>query len=112
MATEQSTTDLDAVLAVFERQGRDGPPLTAPEVAEAVGCARRTAHKKLTRLSDRGELSTKKVGARGRIWWYTAQEPESAERPGGVDADADGRGPTSPSTPAGTATGTNDSAAI
>ena len=69
MGTETGAIDPTAVLAVFERQDRSGEPLTAPEVAEALGCARRTAHKKLTRLSEQDRLSTKKVGARGRVWW-------------------------------------------
>ena len=95
MGTEQSTVDAADVLAVFERQGRDGPPLTAPEVAETVGCARRTAHKKLTRLSERGALATKKVGARGRVWWWT---PSDASASTATPVDADGTG--APSTDA------------
>jgi predicted DNA binding protein/putative methionine-R-sulfoxide reductase with GAF domain len=69
------------VLAVFERQERPGTPLTAPEVAEVLGCARRTAHEKLTRLAEDGTLATKKVGARGRVWWRPPSRP-----PAGSDA--------------------------
>ena len=69
------------VLAVFERQERPGTPLTAPEVAEVLGCARRTAHEKLTRLAGDGTLATKKVGARGRVWWRPPSRP-----PAGSDA--------------------------
>ncbi|WP_132056794.1 hypothetical protein [Halorussus amylolyticus] len=51
--------------------GRSDPyaPLTATEVAESLGWARRTALNKLTELHDRHILSTKKVGGRARVWW-------------------------------------------
>jgi predicted DNA binding protein/putative methionine-R-sulfoxide reductase with GAF domain len=65
----QSTIPPADVLAVFERQATPGTPLTAADVAETLGCARRTAHKKLSRLSDEDRLATKKVGARARVWW-------------------------------------------
>ncbi|WP_192918500.1 bacterio-opsin activator domain-containing protein [Salinigranum salinum] len=85
MGTETSPIDLTDVLAVFERQERLGTPLTAPEVADRLGCARRTAHKKLTRLSERGDLSTKKVGARGRVWWRTTRRGATASTTDGRD---------------------------
>jgi len=47
-------------------------PLTSREVGDHVGIARRTAHKKLEELVDRGILSSKEVGARGRVWWVPA----------------------------------------
>jgi GAF domain-containing protein len=62
-----------------------GIPFTASEVAARVDCVRRTAHKKLTRLADTGRLETKKVGARGRVWWRPVSHAEPAgtgpERP-------------------------------
>lgn len=66
------------VLAVFEGQERPGTPLTAPEVAEALGCPRRTAHEKLTRLAEQDALATKKVGARGRVWWLPVSRQPAA----------------------------------
>jgi predicted DNA binding protein/GAF domain-containing protein len=66
----------EAALAVFERRADPGAPLTAPEVAEELDCARRTAHAKLEELADHGDLRTKKVGARGRVWWL----PPDADR--------------------------------
>ncbi|WP_380679082.1 bacterio-opsin activator domain-containing protein [Salinigranum sp. GCM10025319] len=84
MATGSRIDHAD-VLAVFERGGDPSRPLTAPEVAEAVGCARRTAHKKLTSLADRGDLATKKVGSRGRVWWQPTSSRTTAST-----ADADG----------------------
>ncbi|MDY6817828.1 MAG: bacterio-opsin activator domain-containing protein [Halobacteriales archaeon] len=65
------------VLAVFENQHTSGTPLTAPEVADALDCTRRTAHKKLTKLAEQDVLRTKKVGARGRIWWRPVEPPSS-----------------------------------
>lgn len=62
-----------------------GTPFTASEVAECVGCARRTAHKKLTALAEDGTLETKKVGARGRVWWHPVSASAS-------EAAADTRG--------------------
>jgi predicted DNA binding protein/putative methionine-R-sulfoxide reductase with GAF domain len=74
----ESTVAATDVLAVLT--GDPGTPFTAPEVAEHVDCARRTAHKKLTALAEEGTVETKKVGARGRVWWH----PEAAT----TDADS------------------------
>ncbi|MFC6993194.1 helix-turn-helix domain-containing protein [Haladaptatus sp. GCM10025707] len=60
---------LKDVLDVFAARDDPAEPLTATEVADALGCSRRTAHNKLTKLTDQGELKSKKVGARGRVWW-------------------------------------------
>jgi predicted DNA binding protein len=84
MVTDASTVPLADVVEVFERQDRPGAPLTAPEVARELDCARRTAHKKLTRLAEQDVLATKKVGARGRVWWW----PPSGEGPSAA-ADAE-----------------------
>ncbi|WP_435096183.1 PAS domain S-box protein [Halarchaeum sp. P4] len=72
---------LEETLDVFARTDAPGTPLTTSEVADELDCARRTAYGKLETLAERGELETKKVGARGRIWWRVpdgAGEPESA----------------------------------
>lgn len=74
-----TTIDRGEVLAVFKRQERPGTPRTAPEIAEILGCARRTAHEKLTRLAEQDALATKKVGARGRVWWLpVSRQTETA----------------------------------
>jgi len=57
------------VLEVFADRDDRARPLTAADVVDALGIARRTAHNKLNRLVERGELATRKVGARGRVWW-------------------------------------------
>ena len=68
----------DAVLQCL-RASR-GEPMTASEVAESVGCVRRTAHKHLTSLADSGAVETKKVGSRARIWWAPEANEEVYQR--------------------------------
>ena len=46
-------------------------PLTAPEVADELGCSRRTALDKLRVLAERGDVRSKKVGGRSRVWWVS-----------------------------------------
>ncbi|RDZ61514.1 hypothetical protein C5B90_17935 [Haloferax sp. Atlit-12N] len=60
---------LDAVLDVFEERDDAARPLTATDVMEALDCSRRTAHNKLNELEERGDLATRKVGARSRVFW-------------------------------------------
>ncbi len=63
---------LDAVLNVFDEQDDPHEPLTAGDVAEALGCARRTAYTKLQSLREQDVLRSKKTGAKGRVWWKPA----------------------------------------
>ncbi|MFC7136788.1 PAS domain S-box protein [Halobaculum litoreum] len=74
-------------LSVFE--GAPGEPFTSTEVAEAVGCARTTAYKRLRRLAADGDLRTKKVGARGRVWWLPAAGAGTDRPSEGDDTDLD-----------------------
>jgi hypothetical protein len=60
---------LDRVLDAFSGRGDSHEPLTTREVATDLDCSRRTAYNKLDALASRGDLKTKKVGARGRVWW-------------------------------------------
>ncbi|RLM53287.1 helix-turn-helix domain-containing protein [Halobellus sp. Atlit-31R] len=81
-----------AVLDVFDDRADLARPLTATDVMEALECSRRTAHNKLNELEERGDLATRKVGARSRVWWI----PISAADVGGAEPeptrdDADGR---------------------
>lgn len=69
----------ERILAVFEQEDTVGVPLTTSEVAEALDCARRTAYNKLNALAERGPLKTKKVGARGRVWWLPAADSPSTD---------------------------------
>jgi predicted ArsR family transcriptional regulator len=60
---------LSDVLDIFQESEDGCEPRTASEVAETLGCTRQTAYRKLEELSKQGTLKTKKVGARGRVWW-------------------------------------------
>ncbi|WP_435157531.1 ArsR family transcriptional regulator [Haladaptatus sp. DFWS20] len=64
-------------LDVFEKRTDRGRPLTANDVMEALDCSRRTAHNKLNELVEREMLATRKVGARGRVWWVPIEQTES-----------------------------------
>lgn len=64
---QYSTTYSDeAIMETFEEAPI--PVLTAVEVAEALGCARTTARKRLEELVDEKRLHRKKVGARGVVY--------------------------------------------
>lgn len=58
-----------AALETFDKRNDLGRPVTADDVMEHLDCSRRTAHNKLNVLVDEGVLETRKVGARGRVWW-------------------------------------------
>lgn len=45
-------------------------PLTAPDLADQFGHGRETISDHLWELEEAGEVETKKVGARARIWWW------------------------------------------
>ncbi|WP_435348675.1 PAS domain S-box protein [Haloarchaeobius sp. HRN-SO-5] len=68
MSTEPLTDSLRETLELF-----DGPeawtPRTTSEVAERLDLGRRATYERLERLVDRDCIETKKVGARGRVWW-------------------------------------------
>ncbi|MEA5386445.1 ArsR family transcriptional regulator [Haloarculaceae archaeon H-GB11] len=76
---------LEAVLAVFRTRADPARPLTANDVMDALGCSRRTAHNKLNDLVEAGDLETRKVGARGRVWWMPfdaiVEEPAPTREP-------------------------------
>jgi len=61
--------DPDTVLDVFADRDDRARPITASDVVDELGIARRTAHNKLETLVERGEIETRKIGARGRVWW-------------------------------------------
>jgi len=60
---------LEDVTAVFESRDDYAEPLTASEIADELGCSRRTALNKLHTLEDETEIESKKVGGRSRVWW-------------------------------------------
>lgn len=75
-----ASPSLATVREVVESLGPPGTPVTTAEVAAAFDCTARTVYNKLDTLVEDGALETKKVGARGRVWWL----PPSA-----VDGSAD-----------------------
>ncbi len=62
------------VLSVFVDRSDPSEPLAASEVAEALGCNRKTAYTKLRELAEEGALGSKKFGARARAWWRPADD--------------------------------------
>ncbi|MFO7927431.1 ArsR family transcriptional regulator [Natronomonas sp.] len=82
----------DAALDAFDAREDAARPLTAADVMEALDCSRRTAHNKLNALVDEGSLQTRKVGARGRVWWRpipagTLGDSTAADAPNGRPTD-------------------------
>lgn len=61
--------ELEDVTAVFENREDYAEPLTATEIADRLGCSRRTALNKLHKLEDDTDITSKKVGGRSRVWW-------------------------------------------
>jgi predicted ArsR family transcriptional regulator len=59
----------EAILSVFEANDEPHEPLTSPEIADELGCSGQTVRNRLNELSEEGEIRTKKVGARSRVWW-------------------------------------------
>ena len=108
--------DPETVMDVFAARDDAARPVTASDVVEELGIARRTAHNKLNALVERGTLDTRKIGARGRVWWIPEREDadtfdaedlrgdptttladESGESDARADADADATdGPADP----------------
>jgi len=65
---ETQYTESD-VIEVFRDRTDYAEPLTANEVAEVLGCSRRTALNRLHDLQDETDVTSKKVGGRSRVWW-------------------------------------------
>jgi MarR-like DNA-binding transcriptional regulator SgrR of sgrS sRNA len=58
-----------SVIEVFETREDYAEPLTATEIADRLGCSRRTALNRLHDLEDETDVTSKKVGGRSRVWW-------------------------------------------
>ncbi|WP_458209877.1 GAF domain-containing protein [Haladaptatus sp. NG-SE-30] len=74
----------DAVLAELDGLGPPGTPVTTPEVAEHFDCTNRTIYNRLETLVEDGVIETKKVGARGRVWWQPVGDDEPTEHDSGA----------------------------
>ncbi len=70
----------EAALEAFDDREDLGRPLTADDVMATLECSRRTAHNKLNELVETGDLRTRKIGARGRVWWVPIEADALAER--------------------------------
>ncbi|UHQ98659.1 helix-turn-helix domain-containing protein (plasmid) [Natrinema zhouii] len=64
----------DDVLNVFAERDDTAEPLTAPEIAEHLGCTRRTVQKRLNELEEQGAITRKKVGGRAVVWWPSSDK--------------------------------------
>lgn len=71
MSTQGRDTEftLSDVTQIFEERSDYAEPLTAREIADELGCSRRTALNKLHDLESETDLKSKKVGGRSRVWW-------------------------------------------
>ncbi|WP_254532912.1 bacterio-opsin activator domain-containing protein [Natrinema gelatinilyticum] len=69
----------DAVRAELDGLGPPGTPVTTPEVAENFDCTNRTIYNRLESLVEDGIIETKKVGARGRVWWQPVSDDDPVE---------------------------------
>ncbi|MDL5360818.1 GAF domain-containing protein [Halalkalicoccus sp. NIPERK01] len=67
------------VLEGVDQLAPPGTPLTTPEVAAEFDCTDRTVYNRLDALVEDGVLETKKVGARGRVWWRPLREHGGSE---------------------------------
>ncbi|MFC7096516.1 bacterio-opsin activator domain-containing protein [Halobaculum marinum] len=81
------TPSLATVRAAFDRLGPPGTPFTTPEIAAEFDCSDRTIYNRLDALVEEGAIETKKVGARGRVWWRPVGDraddvPDAPERSG------------------------------
>lgn len=73
------TVTLEDVLEEFRSRTDPNEPLTAPEIADSLGCSRTTALNKLHELADRGDIASKKVGGRSRVWWLPPTESDNRD---------------------------------
>ncbi|MFC4551764.1 MULTISPECIES: PAS domain S-box protein [Halorussus] len=92
-STGPSGERLRETLAVFEESPSPGVPLTAGEVADALGRSSSETRRRLEVLVERGELDAKAVGESERVWW----RPRDAEAdPESLDARSADDHPESP----------------
>lgn len=65
---DPSTTPTE-IMAIFTNRTNPAAPLTAQEVADILGIAKRTAHKHLRHAEEETALLSKQVGGHARVWW-------------------------------------------
>ena len=57
----------ERVLAILQES--DDPVLIAKEIGEKLGCTSEAARRRLHELEERGDVESKKVGARAVVWY-------------------------------------------
>lgn len=62
----ETTTPEEVLIAMRDVQA---PFVTVGDVAEAVGCSRETARRKLTDLHEEGAINRREIGASAVVWW-------------------------------------------
>lgn len=80
----------EEALEVFHARADAARPLTADDIKDALGWSRRTVHNKLNILVAQGEVRTRKVGARGRVWWIPIVDQDSTS----IDTESESTPPT------------------
>jgi predicted ArsR family transcriptional regulator len=83
------TITADAVLAVMG--SRPDPIVTAPEIADQLGCSSEAARRKLTALHKQGKIKRRTVSANAVVWWLT-DDPATADPDAKTAADRVGAG--------------------
>lgn len=64
------------VFDLFARREDRAEPLTAPEVADEFAVSRPVATDKLATLTERGDVTSKKVGGRARVYWIPVTDDD------------------------------------
>lgn len=75
-----SAPSLRQIREGFEALGPPGTPFTTTEVATGFECTDRTVYNRLETFVEDSVLETKKVGARGRVWWRPVERDSENER--------------------------------
>lgn len=68
----------DIAVDLFQRQEDPSRPLGSADIQSILGWSRGTVHNKLGEAVERGDLATRTVGERTRVWWVP-QHRERAE---------------------------------
>lgn len=106
-AGRKPATTPEDVLEVFADRADRAEPMTAPELADRLNCSRRTALNKLHDLADAGDVSSKKVGGRSKVWWVPIHDatPTDPDRRDGGESTVEPPARTSPVGDPGESTG-------
>lgn len=59
----------DIAIDLFQRQEDPSRPLGSADIQSILGWSRGTVHNKLSEAVERGDLATRTVGERTRVWW-------------------------------------------